>query len=77
MKIIDQGLAVGHAVLIEALQGFPKVPPEETEKREKLCGDCTECQKDENGVPYKCTKCGCFLYWKIRFQNQKCPLGKW
>ena len=35
---------------------------------------CTDCENNKMGI---CKKCGCIIQGKVRFPNQKCPIGLW
>ncbi len=51
---------------------------EETiKKRYDTCIDCENLIKHEAMPPGNCSKCGCFVYLKIKMKNQQCPVGKW
>lgn len=41
------------------------------------CVGCEHLIKHEVFPPGNCSKCGCFVYLKIKMKNQKCPEGKW
>ena len=50
-----------------------KVAPEVTRKRLRICKGCPHLfQRTGN-----CKKCGCFVEEKTKYQDQKCPVGKW
>ena len=43
------------------------------EERKKLCKSC-----ENYFIPTgQCKKCLCFIALKIKFKNEKCPIGKW
>jgi hypothetical protein len=44
---------------------------ETQEKRKQICSDC---EKRKLGI---CTKCGCIIEMKIRWEISSCPIGKW
>jgi len=35
---------------------------------------CQPCENNKFGI---CKKCGCVIQGKVRFANQKCPVGLW
>lgn len=37
------------------------------------CKSCDEFIK----LTQMCSKCGCFMKFKVQMKNAKCPLGKW
>ena len=41
-------------------------------KRNKICRECEHIL-----ALYRCKKCGCFMDFKTRIKNSKCPIGKW
>ena len=59
------------------------------EIRYRICSGCPMFQKepisflrtDDKAVPglsgKMCDECGCVLSYKLRLENEKCPLGKW
>jgi hypothetical protein len=51
---------------------MPKLTDKETEIRRKEI--CDSCEKSKLGV---CTKCGCVLKLKVKFEQNTCPLNKW
>jgi hypothetical protein len=38
-----------------------------------LCHDCEKLDL----ITRQCTKCWCFVSRKVRWKDEKCPLGKW
>jgi hypothetical protein len=51
---------------------MPKLTEENEQlKRKQVCRDC---EKNKLGV---CTKCGCVIKLKVKFEQNQCPLGKW
>ena len=43
------------------------------QERRDYCFNCEHFFKPTKS----CKKCGCFVLAKIKFKNQKCPVGKW
>jgi hypothetical protein len=35
---------------------------------------CTDCEHNKLGI---CKRCGCIIQGKVRFADQKCPIGLW
>lgn len=50
---------------------FLKQP--EAQARYDICKPCDNFKKELA----TCTKCGCFMKVKVKFENAKCPEGKW
>jgi len=50
---------------------------ETIQARYDTCVNCEHLIKHSAFPPGNCAKCGCFVYLKIKMQNQKCPEGKW
>ena len=48
-------------------------PKELAKKRLKVCSQCPRLFKPT----YTCKECGCFMKFKTKILNVKCPLGKW
>lgn len=44
----------------------------EVAQRRATCDAC----EHKNGIGL-CRKCGCMVYFKAIWRDQKCPLGKW
>lgn len=42
----------------------------------KCMGICKACEFFD-GVRQRCSKCGCFMKVKTRWQSAHCPVGKW
>lgn len=42
-------------------------------KRLAVCDKCPSLYR----LTGNCTKCGCFVAMKVKFQVSSCPLGKW
>ena len=42
-------------------------------RRMKTCMSCEHFFKPTK----QCKKCGCFMWIKVRMENQSCPVGKW
>ncbi len=45
--------------------------PEKAKERIDICKECPVRSKNI------CTACGCFLPWKTKLENAKCPLEMW
>jgi len=50
-----------------------KVSDEIANQRLEICKTCPNLIKLTN----QCTKCGCFMNAKARYESAKCPIGKW
>jgi hypothetical protein len=48
------------------------LPVEIQQARMAVCESCPELTNLT-----RCKKCGCFMTFKVKIQNAKCPLGKW
>ena len=46
---------------------------ETTDNRISICEECPRLIK----LTYTCSKCGCFMKVKTKFEQSKCPLEKW
>lgn len=57
---------------IKELMDVLKVNPKTTQ-RLNVCLRCPHLQPKL----MKCSKCGCFLKLKVRFESEHCPIGKW
>jgi hypothetical protein len=51
---------------------IPTATPKELEEKRKEI--CNNCEKNKIGI---CTKCGCVIKFKVKFEQNQCPLGKW
>lgn len=74
--LLDKIKSVGEAIVTELSLGLPIISDEKILSREKECRSC-EFVEISGGEPYKCGACGCYLYFKIRMEGQKCPKDKW
>lgn len=63
----------GKAIVTHAVAGFPETDEETIRNRFEVCHGCEHFDKDRTA----CRKCGCHLEIKIRWADQKCPIGKW
>lgn len=50
-----------------------KIDESHAGERLAICLECPELIKVVN----QCKKCGCFMEWKTKLKEAKCPLGKW
>jgi hypothetical protein len=50
-----------------------KVSNEISSNRLSICNGCPEFIK----ISKQCKKCGCFMEAKAKYEEAKCPLGKW
>lgn len=51
----------------------PKVSEELASERMSICNSCPELIKATS----TCTKCGCWMTAKTKYEAAKCPMGKW
>ena len=51
----------------------PSASEENYNDRLSICKGCPELIKTTK----QCKKCGCFMPFKARLQEAKCPIGKW
>jgi len=51
-----------------------KADTEEAQKRWDLCNKCPDLKGIRNP---RCSKCGCFMKFKVHVALANCPLGKW
>lgn len=49
------------------------VPEEEFQRRMVICRKCPRFKPDTA----QCLECGCFLNFKAKLNDMKCPLDKW
>jgi len=56
-----------------ALNQRPSVSDKEAAMRLRQCLHCDLFIKEQG----RCSRCGCFMRFKIRMRSQSCPLGKW
>ncbi len=49
------------------------VSEEEKARRLEICGACEFFEK----VKSRCSKCGCYMETKAKFNSVKCPIDKW
>ena len=56
------------------LKTKPKIAP--TEVAMKRLDTCINCPRLDI-VVNQCLECYCFIGFKVRFLDEKCPLGKW
>lgn len=47
--------------------------PEKASHRLSICQECPNLVKLTN----QCRECGCFMNLKVKFEDSKCPIGKW
>lgn len=62
-------------IVISSLSGTPikTVNIDEFNKRKDICLSCENIQMF-NTI---CGKCGCVIDYKAKYQESKCPVGKW
>ena len=63
----------GKAIVTHAVAGFPETDEETVRFRFESCRSCEHFDEGKTS----CRKCGCHLEIKIRWREQKCPIGKW
>jgi len=57
--------------------GFKTVDAEEEARRWGICESCeylTEAKENKNR---RCTKCGCYMWLKVKIEHVHCNLNKW
>jgi len=63
-----------HDLMTRAMQGNRLLAPRDTQlKRLEECKAC-EFYDEPQG---RCTKCGCFMKFKVSMSYEKCPVDKW
>ena len=60
------------AVGQHAMSGFTETSKETLEKRMTKCNGCEELRSDG-----RCSKCGCYMQIKAKWESAKCPASKW
>lgn len=63
-KSVGQQAAQGNGVLVSE---------EKKKKREEICSDCSQFNKDSK----RCYLCGCFMEVKWKFETASCPISMW
>ena len=63
-KSVGQDAIKGNGVLVSE---------EKKQKREKICLDCSQFNKDSK----RCYLCGCFMEVKWKFETASCPISMW
>lgn len=61
-------LAVGQ----HAMSGFKSTDEETLTSRNSICDICDDMRSDG-----RCSKCGCYMQIKAKWDSAKCPVGKW
>lgn len=69
-KITLQKAAIG-AVKYVGAQFLPIT--ELAKQRTAICEQCPLFDK----AARRCRECGCFVDEKVKYQNEKCPVGRW
>lgn len=55
------------------VNGMKHANDEVQQERIDICSDCPFISQDRG----RCTKCGCILSVKIKWESSSCPIGKW
>jgi len=58
---------------LDLLRHPAKASEELASERMSICNSCPELIKATS----TCTKCGCWMTAKTKYEEAKCPLGKW
>ena len=59
-------------VAIHAMNGFKNVDEKALENRTVICNNCEDMRSDG-----RCSKCGCFMTIKAKWEAASCPAKKW
>ena len=62
---------------VEKLTGKEVMKYERTDERIAICRSCEFADWRNNKKRLWCGQCGCFVPWKARVENEKCPKGFW
>lgn len=71
-SLINQAANLVNATVKRAIGGFKDVEEEMYQKRLSICETCPNKTDD-----WRCTKCGCFLNIKAKWESETCPENKW
>lgn len=63
----------GRALVTHAVAGFPAADEATARARLEICRACDRFDRARTA----CRACGCHLEVKIRWADQRCPIGKW
>lgn len=71
-SLVSQAGNFVSAVGQHAMTGFTEADKETLAKRMAECNGCEEMRSDG-----RCSKCGCYMQIKAKWDSAKCPAGKW
>lgn len=63
--------------LLDNLNLLPEELSILSKKRVEVCKSCELCYFDDKLQSLRCGNCGCFINWKVKNKQEKCPENKW
>ena len=73
-SIIDKGVNFIKSAIKHVANGMKKVSKKEMNRRIDICKGC---EFFTDGDRPRCSKCGCHLNIKARWESAHCPIDKW
>lgn len=66
-------VSLATSVLKHVSNGLKPADQQTIQSRSEACSGCDFLDKENN----KCNSCGCYLKYKIAWDSESCPEGKW
>jgi len=73
-SLMKQATSFAKSAIKHVRSGMKNVSQEEIDKRIEICGGC---EFFTGGEKPRCSKCGCHIRLKARWESSKCPIDKW
>jgi hypothetical protein len=73
-SIIQKGVNFIKSAVKHVANGMKKVSQKEMDRRMDICKGC---EFFTDGDQPKCSKCGCHMKIKARWESAHCPIDKW
>jgi hypothetical protein len=73
-SIIEKGVNFIKSATKHIVNGMKKVSQKEMNRRIDICKGC---EFFTDGERPSCSKCGCYMNIKARWESEHCPIDKW
>ena len=72
--LLKMGIGFAGSLLNHVASGMKKVSQKEMSRRIDICKGC---EFFTDGEHPSCSKCGCYMNIKARWESEHCPIDKW